>query len=105
MVLFMSGDTDDAIGHHGVLDPGMRFIGKPFAAAELTRQVREVLDEATATGAVKPPPRAIQPTTPNTSHDGGWPTALLVAAQRKIPGAPAAASQSSHIPWSSGDTG
>ena len=44
-VLYMSGYTDDAIVHHGVLDPGTRFIGKPFAAVELTRRVREVLDE------------------------------------------------------------
>jgi hypothetical protein len=28
-----------------VLDPGTHFIGKPFNAADLTRVVREVLDE------------------------------------------------------------
>jgi hypothetical protein len=39
----MSGYTDDAIGR--VLDPGTHFIGKPFNAADLTRVVREVLDE------------------------------------------------------------
>jgi two-component system cell cycle sensor histidine kinase/response regulator CckA len=44
-VLFMSGYTDDAIVHHGVLDPGTAFIGKPFNAADLTRMVRKVLDE------------------------------------------------------------
>jgi hypothetical protein len=44
-VLFMSEYTDDAIGHHGVLDPGTHFIAKPFNAADLTRMVREVLDE------------------------------------------------------------
>lgn len=44
-VLFTSGYTDNAIVHHGVLDPGMRFIGKPFSVAELTRKVREVLDQ------------------------------------------------------------
>jgi PAS domain S-box-containing protein len=43
-VLFMSGYTDDAIAHHGVLDPGTRLLGKPFSAAELTRKVRETLD-------------------------------------------------------------
>jgi len=29
-----------------VLDAGTRFIGKPFTIAELTRKVREVLDES-----------------------------------------------------------
>jgi signal transduction histidine kinase/CheY-like chemotaxis protein len=44
-VLFMSGYADNAIVHHGVLDPGTRFIGKPFSVAELRRKVREALDE------------------------------------------------------------
>jgi len=44
-VLFMSGYTDDAIGHHGVLEAGARFLGKPFTAADLTHKVREVLDQ------------------------------------------------------------
>jgi PAS domain S-box-containing protein len=43
-VLYMSGYTDDAIVHHGTLDPGTHFISKPFSAADLTRKVREVLD-------------------------------------------------------------
>jgi nitrogen-specific signal transduction histidine kinase len=45
-VLYMSGYTDDAIVHHGVLDVGARLIGKPFAAADLTRRIREILDGA-----------------------------------------------------------
>ena len=43
-VLFMSGYTDDAIVHHGVLDPAVHFISKPFTSATLRQKVREVLD-------------------------------------------------------------
>jgi FixJ family two-component response regulator len=43
-VLFMSGYTDSAIGHHGVLDPGTEFLQKPFSADDLTRKVRSLLD-------------------------------------------------------------
>jgi PAS domain S-box-containing protein len=42
-VLFMSGYAEEAIAQQGVLQPGTRLLGKPFSAAELTRQVREVL--------------------------------------------------------------
>ena len=42
--LYMSGYTDNAIVHHGILDPGTNFIGKPFSSIDLIRKVREVLD-------------------------------------------------------------
>jgi PAS domain S-box-containing protein len=43
-VLFMSGYTDNTIAHHGVLEPDIAFLSKPFTATSLTRKVREVLD-------------------------------------------------------------
>jgi len=44
-VVFMSGYTDDAIVHHGVLNAGMAFIQKPLTVDLLLTKLREVLDE------------------------------------------------------------
>ncbi|HYX30967.1 MAG TPA: PAS domain S-box protein [Pyrinomonadaceae bacterium] len=44
-VLYMSGFTDDAIIHHGVLDDGVFFLQKPFTTESLAAKVREVLDQ------------------------------------------------------------
>jgi|GEM_PF-6459671 len=44
-VLFTSGYTENIIAHHGVVDEGLNFIGKPYSMNMLARKIREILDE------------------------------------------------------------
>jgi DNA-binding NtrC family response regulator len=43
-VLYISGYTDEAIVDHGVLDPDVHFVQKPFTPQQLALAVRKVLD-------------------------------------------------------------
>ena len=43
-VLYISGYTDNAIVRHGMLEPGLAYLQKPFRPHALVREVREVLD-------------------------------------------------------------
>jgi CheY-like chemotaxis protein len=44
-VLYLSGYTDEAIAHHGVVHAGINLLHKPFTPDALARRVREVLDQ------------------------------------------------------------
>jgi len=53
-VLFMSGYTDNAIVHQGVLEKEAEFIQKPFSPEELSIKVREVLLAPLSGGGASP---------------------------------------------------
>jgi CheY-like chemotaxis protein len=44
-VLFTSGYSENAIVHHGRLDPGVHLITKPYKRDQLARRLRQLLDE------------------------------------------------------------
>jgi PAS domain S-box-containing protein len=43
-ILYMSGYTDDAVVHRGVLNEATHFLQKPFTMRALARKIRDVLD-------------------------------------------------------------
>jgi CheY-like chemotaxis protein len=52
-ILFTSGYTDDAIAQHGVLEPGIAFLPKPYTPGILARKVRQLLDNTTDTSILR----------------------------------------------------
>jgi PAS domain S-box-containing protein len=43
--LYMSGYTESTIVHHGIVEPGVALVLKPFTLSALAHKVREVLDD------------------------------------------------------------
>jgi two-component system, cell cycle sensor histidine kinase and response regulator CckA len=48
-ILFTSGYTDDALAHHGALNPGVELLLKPHTPDALARRVRALLDKPSLT--------------------------------------------------------
>jgi two-component system, cell cycle sensor histidine kinase and response regulator CckA len=48
-ILYMSGYTDQTMGDHGILEPGVLFLEKPYTRDTLNHKVREALDRAKVT--------------------------------------------------------
>ena len=45
-VLFVSGYTNDALQHRGILNADIEYLAKPFSPVDFTRRVRSILDAA-----------------------------------------------------------
>jgi PAS domain S-box-containing protein len=62
-ILYMSGYTENVIGHNGMLDAGVRLLQKPFNLRDLKSKVREVLDATPTTPEVEMPMQSAIPRT------------------------------------------
>jgi PAS domain S-box-containing protein len=66
-VVYMSGYTENAIGHNGMLDQGITLLQKPFTLPALKEKVRAVLDSAPLPQEAVMSSRAVpQPAAPGT---------------------------------------
>lgn len=55
-VLYTSGYTENVIVHHGVLDHGIHFLGKPYTPQSLAAQIRKILDKPQEDAPEETPP-------------------------------------------------
>jgi PAS domain S-box-containing protein len=68
-VLYMSGYTENAIGHNGTLDAGITLLQKPFTLHALKAKVREVLDQTTLPQEVVMSARAVPHSEPRVARE------------------------------------
>jgi DNA-binding response OmpR family regulator len=59
-ILYMSGYTENVIGHNGTLNDGVRLLQKPFNLRDLKSKVREVLDATPTPPEVEMPMQSAQ---------------------------------------------
>ncbi len=59
-VLYMSGYTENVVGHNGMLDAGVRLLQKPFNLRDLRSIVREVLDASPTPPEVAMPVQSVE---------------------------------------------
>jgi len=60
-ILYMSGYTENVIGHNGMLDAGVNLLQKPFNLRDLRSKVREVLDASPTPPEVAMPMQYAEP--------------------------------------------
>jgi signal transduction histidine kinase/CheY-like chemotaxis protein len=81
-VLYMSGYTDQAIVHHGVLEQGIAYLEKPFSIDSLTRAVRNTIDSPPEGGFARNPEGGFAPLPAVVARPAG---AVLPASPQQQP--------------------
>ncbi len=77
-VLYMSGYTENAIGHDGLLEAGINLLQKPFSLPALKERVRELIDS-------EPIPQEVVMQHNTQAAAAGQGTGQDIAGQKKIP--------------------
>jgi PAS domain S-box-containing protein len=97
-ILYMSGYTENVIGHNGTLDEGVRLLQKPFTLQDLKTKVREVLDASPAVQDFDLPAQAAR------AIGGGFEGASLSRAPRFYLQLPLKYRQLDEQTWHDGET-